>query len=81
MKKQILIAFAVTALFHTGLAAAAGVAKFKSSENGESVTTVFEYLDKSTARMNVPSEDEGESYMLFRDGKALMSPIHRARLW
>jgi len=72
MKKQILIAFVVTALFQAGLATAAGVAKFKSTENGESVTTVFEYLDKSTARMNVPSEDGGESYMLFRDGKALV---------
>jgi len=72
MKKQILIVVALTALFQAGFAVAAGVAKFKSSENGETATIVFEYLDKSTARMNMPSEDGNESYMLLRDGKALM---------
>ncbi len=69
--------FGVTLLaisFQVMAASEAGTAVFKSREAGSNSTTQFEYLNDSTARMNVDGgkKQDGESYMLFKDGKALM---------
>lgn len=59
--------------FQVLAASEAGTAIFKSREGGSKTTTQFEYLDESTARMNVQGgKNDSDSYMLFRDGKALM---------
>ena len=50
-----------------------GTATFKGTEGGSSAISQFEYLNETTARMNMQSDGkDAGSYMLFRDGKALV---------
>ncbi len=64
----ILLTFAVQAT----AASNAGTAVFQSKEGGTNSTTRFEYLNESTSRMDVDGQKSGDSYMLFKDGKALV---------
>lgn len=67
--------FAIILLIFSTQAAAGsngGAAVFQSKEAGASSTTRFEYLDESTSRMGVEGQKNADSYMLFKDGKALV---------
>lgn len=64
----IFLAFTVQA----NAASNAGTAVFQSKEGGANSTTRFEYLDESTSRMDVEGQKNGDAYMLFKGGKALV---------
>ncbi len=51
---------------------AAGVATLTAGSGQNSETMVLEYDDQGHARMNMPQSQEGEGYMLNRDGKVWM---------
>ncbi len=51
---------------------AAGKATIQTGKGGDKVTMVLEYSGADRVRMNMPQQQEGNGYMLVRDGKAWM---------
>lgn len=72
MIKRLLIFIFLTFSVQAIAASNAGTAVFQSKEGGANSTTRFEYLNESTSRMDVEGQSNADSYMLFKDGKALV---------
>jgi len=72
MFKHLMALIVLVSSFQAMAASNAGTAVFQSREAGANSTTRFEYLNESTARMSVDGQEGADSYMLFRDGKALI---------
>ncbi len=51
---------------------AGGTASIKTGKGADSVTMVLEYSGAGSVRMNMPQQQEGNGYMLARDGKVWM---------
>ena len=63
---------AISLLLFAGPLLAGGKATIKSGQGSQSVIMTLEYADVDKVRMNMPQQQEGNGYMLMRDGKAWM---------
>lgn len=59
-------------LLATPLLFAGGKATIKTGKGGQTVTMDLEYAGADKVRMNLPQQQEGNGYMLVREGKAWM---------
>ncbi|WP_456379843.1 DUF4412 domain-containing protein [Thiolapillus sp.] len=72
MRSQTFNLVILSLLLLTGPLLAGGMATIKTGKGSESVTMVLEYSGADKVRMNMPRQQEGNGYMLARDGKAWM---------